>query len=109
MAVVRERILFRSLATDPVMYYGAIVPCLSNAHICDAIVFAEGYVDVAEGIEGAVVEADVFSQGFEDKGPLIQRGFGFSRHSFGGNRAGLGGVEGWMSCWSFSMSWRFLI
>lgn len=56
------------------------VPRLAQANVCDAIVVAEGYVEVAVSIQGAAIETDVVLESLEEKSALIDGGFCFARH-----------------------------
>ena len=62
------------------------IPGLAEPDVRDAVLVAERDVEVAEGIEGAAVDADVLAQSFEDEGALVERGFCFSRHCADGQR-----------------------
>lgn len=56
------------------------IPRLAQPNIGDAIVVAEGYVELAVGIKGAAIEANVFLEGLEEKSAVIYGGFCFTRH-----------------------------
>jgi len=62
-------------------WVGCSLPCLAQSHVYDSAVFAEGDVDVAEGIESATIETDILFESFEDKSALVERWLRFSRHS----------------------------
>ena len=56
------------------------VPGLAQADVGNAIVVGEGDVEVAVGIEGAAVEADVLLKSLEEKSAFVDGGFCFTRH-----------------------------
>ena len=56
------------------------IPCLAQSNVCDAILVAEGYVELAVSIEGTAVEADVLLESLKEEGPVIDGGFCFARH-----------------------------
>ena len=64
---------------------GVWIPRLAQADVCDAIVVAEGYVEVAVSVQRAAVEADVLLEGLEEKGALVDGGFCFARHGKNSN------------------------
>lgn len=66
------------------------VPRLAQPHVCDAILVAKGDVEVAVSIKGAAVEADILLERLEEKGALVDGGFGFARHGCRPGRRGTG-------------------
>lgn len=56
------------------------IPRLAQSNICDAIVVAEGYVEVAVSIKGAAIETNVLLEGLEEKSAVVDGRFGFTRH-----------------------------
>lgn len=56
------------------------IPRLAQSNVCDAILVAEGYVELAVSIEGTAVEADVLLESLKEEGPVIDGGFCFARH-----------------------------
>ena len=59
------------------------IPRLAQSNICDAIVVTEGYVEVTVSIKGAAVDADIFLESLEEKGPVVDGGICFARHEEG--------------------------
>ena len=56
------------------------VPRLAQTNICEAIVVAERYVQVAIGMQGTAVEADVFLDSLEEERAVVDGGFYLARH-----------------------------
>ena len=56
------------------------IPRLAQSNVCDAILVAKGYVELAVSIEGAAVEADVLLESLKEEGAVIDGGFCFARH-----------------------------
>ena len=56
------------------------IPRLAQSNVCDAIVVAEGYVELAVSIEGTTVEADLLLESLEEEGSVVGGGFCFARH-----------------------------
>ena len=56
------------------------IPRLAQSNICKAIVVAEGYVEVAVGVQGTAIEADVFLESLEDESAVVDGGFCLARH-----------------------------
>ena len=56
------------------------IPCLAQANVCEAIVVAEGYVQVAVNMQGTAIEADVFLESLEEESAVVDGGFYLARH-----------------------------
>ena len=56
------------------------IPRLAQSNVCDAIIVAEGYVELAVSIEGTAVETDVLLKSLKEEGSFIDGGFCFARH-----------------------------
>lgn len=62
------------------MFWAGIIPRLAQSHISDAVLVAEGYVEVAVSIKSTAIEADVLVQSLEEKSTFVGGGFYFARH-----------------------------
>ena len=56
------------------------IPRLAQSNVCDAILVAEGYVELAVSIEGTAVEANVLLESLKEEGSVVDGGFCFARH-----------------------------
>ena len=61
---------------------GGYIPRLAQANVCEAIVVAEGYFQVAVGMQGTAIEADVFLESLEDESAVVDGGFCLARHEY---------------------------
>ena len=81
-AEMRVRTLWKGSMIDryEIGFHVIRIPRLAQSNVCDAILVAEGYVELAVSIEGTAVEADVLLEGLKEEGSVIDGGFRFARH-----------------------------